>query len=90
MDEVQSISELMPIQCDAKLNMLRGLLLLRVECSEPLRIVSMYVFIKFLKITQQRAWGGSYYYIRYRFLDQFSCPDPIVRVAAVPAVREVE
>jgi hypothetical protein len=89
-DEVQSISELMPIQCNAELNMLRGLLLLLVERSEPLGIVSMYVLIKFLKITKQRAWGGSFYHIRYRFPDQFPCPDPIVRAAEVPAAREVE
>ena len=56
-DEVQSVSELMPLQRKAELNMLRGLLLLLVERSEPLGIVSMYILIKFLKIAEQRAWG---------------------------------
>jgi hypothetical protein len=51
-DEVQSVSELMPVQRNAALNMLRGLPFLLVERSKPLRIISMCVFMRFLKITK--------------------------------------
>ena len=51
-DEVLSVSELMPVQRNAELDMLCGLPFLLVERSKPLRIIWMYVFIQFLKITK--------------------------------------
>ena len=51
MDEEQSVSELMPVQRNAELDMLCGLPFLLVERSKPFRIISMHVLIKFLKIT---------------------------------------
>ena len=56
-DEVSSASELMSIQCHAKLDVLRRLLLGLLERLQPFRIVAMYIFIKFLQITKQCARG---------------------------------
>ena len=79
----------MPMQCNAELNMLCGLMLLLVERSKPLRVISMYVLIKFVQITKQRAWGGTYYYVRYCSLDLLPGPESIIRAAENPTVRDV-
>ena len=51
-DEVSSASDLMSIQCHAKLDSLRRLMLSLLESLQPFRIVAMYISIKCLQTTK--------------------------------------
>ena len=57
-DGVSSASELMSVQCHAKLDELRRLLLRLFERLQPFRIVAMYIFMNLLQMTKPRAREG--------------------------------
>jgi hypothetical protein len=88
--KVSSNPELMPIQCHAKRNVLRRLLLGFLERLQPFRIISMDVLVKFLQITEQSARGGTYDNQWSRRLHKLPRMIPICSEAEVPTVREVE
>ena len=71
MEKMSALVKLMPIYEYAKLNMLRGGLLPRFEVGHPSWIVSMYVLINLLEVTEKGAWRGSNHYIRFAGMQQF-------------------
>ena len=80
----------MPIQCHAKLNVLRRLLLGFLERLQPFRILAMYVLVKFLQIAEQCARGGDYDNQWGRRLYELPSTIPICSEAKVPTIRKVE
>ena len=90
LDKMSSDRKLMPIQCHATLNVLRRLRLGLLESFQPFRIVVMYIFIEFLRMTKSCARGGAYDNKGYRRLYEFPNAIPIRSEAEAPTVRKVE